>query len=84
MKNLSFRFKFFAVLAVFTIAIAVETRLPTTSSATGTNVGVKIESVNPTTGSVTTEKSGITIVHDRGARLNFVPAKVGTNVGVGK
>jgi hypothetical protein len=71
----------FLVVAVF----AMITKSPAKRSAAGTNtVGVKIETTDPNTGVVTTETTGITIVHDRGARLNFVPAQRGTNVGVGK
>lgn len=44
-------------------------------------VGTKIETNGSNAGVVKTETSGITIVRDRGARLNFVPAKAGTNVG---
>ena len=69
------------LLAVIAISFAVSTKL-NTSSSIDTNVGVVVESVNPTTGSVTTETSGITIVRDRGARLNFVPAKAGMSNGV--
>ena len=77
--------KVLAVLFLLVVAFAVSTRSPAKRSAAGTNtVGVKIETTDPNTGVVTTETTGITIVHDRGARLNFVPAQRGTNVGVGK
>lgn len=59
MKNLSFRFKLFAVLAVVAIAIAVGTKSPTKPSTIDTTVGVKVETVNPTTGSVTTEQGSV-------------------------
>lgn len=84
MKRKNFVLILFFCWLVSILVIAYKYRWKDKPSATGTNVGVKIEFVNPTTGSVTTETSGITIVRDRGARLNFVPAKAGTNVGVGK
>lgn len=82
MKRKNFvRILFFCWL-VSILVIAYKYQWKDKSVGSGTNVGVKIESVNPTTGSVTTETSGITIVRDRGARLNFVPAKAGMSNGV--
>lgn len=68
--------KLAAVLFIIVVAFAVYTRNPKQAT-------VKIEYV-PASGSVTQEvvKTNVTIIHDRGASLSFVPAKSGMSNGV--
>lgn len=53
--------KVLAVLFLVVVAFALTTRSPAKRSANGTNtVGVKIETVDPTTGVMTTERGSVT------------------------
>ncbi len=48
------------LLTVVVISFVVSTESPSKSATIGTNVGVTVETVNPTTGSVTTEQGSVT------------------------
>lgn len=47
------------LLTVVVISFVVSTESPSKSVTIGTNVGVTVETVNPTTGSVTTEQGSV-------------------------
>lgn len=60
MKRKNFVLILFFCWLVAILMIAYKYRWKDKSSTIGTNVGVKIESINPTTGSVTTEQGSVT------------------------